>query len=103
MKHMTTRHQALLGLAGLGLMAAPAEAGKLIHDAEQDILQEQFGERWAKQDEEIDAKLKALEKKHGSKPNIIHIMWDDNSFGEVGIPVFNKIRGFDTPNLNKMG
>jgi len=30
-------------------------------------------------------------------------MWDDNSFGEVGIPVFNKIKGFDTPNINKMG
>ncbi len=30
-------------------------------------------------------------------------MWDDNSFGEVGIPTMNAIRGFDTPRLNKMG
>ncbi|MCU4174852.1 sulfatase-like hydrolase/transferase [Carboxylicivirga sp. N1Y90] len=78
-------------------------AQEIIHDAEQTILQEQYGEQWAAQDKEIDKKLKALEKKYGKKPNIIHIMWDDNSFGEVGIEAFNKIRGFDTPRLNKMG
>ncbi len=43
--------------------------GQIIHDAEQSILQEQFGEQWATQDKEIDAKLKALEKKFGKKPN----------------------------------
>lgn len=80
-----------------------SQKSKIIHDAEQEALQEQFGERWATQDKEIDQKLKALEKKFGKKPNIIHIMWDDNSFGEVGLETFNKIRGFDTPRLNKMG
>ena len=78
-------------------------AADIIHDAEQEILQKQFGEQWAEQDKDIDQKLKALEQKFGKKPNIIHILWDDNSFGEVGIPVLNKIRGFDTPNINKMG
>jgi arylsulfatase len=76
---------------------------KIIHDAEQEILQEQFGEQWAEQDTEIQKKLDALYEKHGKRPNIVHIMWDDNSFGEVGIEEFNKIRGFDTPRLNKMG
>lgn len=80
-----------------------AQKGEIIHDAEQEILLEQYGIQWAKQDKEIDKKLKALEKKYGKKPNIVHIMWDDNSFGEVGIEAFNKIRGFDTPRLNKMG
>jgi arylsulfatase len=75
---------------------------QIIHDAEQAILQEQFGDQWAIQDKEIDEKLKALEKKFGKKPNIIHIMWDDNSLGEVGMPVLNKVRGFDTPVINKM-
>jgi len=79
------------------------ETTGIIHDAEQAILQEQFGEKWATQDKEIQKKLDELYKKHGKRPNIIHIMWDDNSFGEVGIPTFNKIRGFDTPRLNKMG
>lgn len=78
-------------------------SANLIHDAEQTILQEQFGEKWAVQDEKLQAKLDALYEKYGKRPNIVHIMWDDTSFGEVGVPVFNKIRGFDTPRLNKMG
>ncbi|WP_019028041.1 sulfatase-like hydrolase/transferase [Colwellia piezophila] len=85
------------------LSATAATKANLIHDAEQNILQEQFGEKWAKQDVGLQKKLDALYKKHGKRPNIIHIMWDDTSFGEVGIKAFNKIRGFDTPNINKMG
>ncbi len=88
-----------LSLAGTAFAATSA---KLIHDAEQSILQEQFGEKWAKQDVKLQEKLDALYKKYGKRPNIIHIMWDDTSFGEVGVPVFNKIRGFDTPRLNQM-
>jgi len=76
---------------------------QIIHDAEQQILQEQYGEQWAEQDKDIQEILDAMYKKYGKRPNIIHIMWDDNSFGEVGIETFNKIRGFDTPRLNKMG
>ena len=78
------------------------QAKPIIHDAEQGILQKQFGKEWAKQDIGIDEKLKALEKKFGKKPNIIHIMWDDNSFGEVGIPALNQTRGYDTPRINQM-
>ena len=92
-----------IGLFLLGLMPVIAQKAHIIHDAEQAILQEQYGDQWAAQDKEINKKLAALEKKFGKKPNIIHIMWDDNSFGEVGIKAFNKIRGFDTPRLNKMG
>lgn len=84
-------------------LLTPAWGAEIIHDAEQAILQKQFGAEWAEQDKEIDKKLQALEKKFGKKPNLIHIMWDDNSFGEVGIPALNKIRGYDTPRINKMG
>jgi arylsulfatase len=90
----------VLSLAGNVLAATSAN---LIHDAEQSILVEQYGEKWAAQDKIFQEKLDGLYKKHGKRPNIIHIMWDDTSFGEVGIPVMNKIRGFDTPRLNKMG
>lgn len=76
---------------------------EIIHDAEHYILVDQYGDKWTEQDKEVDKKLAALEAKYGKKPNIVHIMWDDNSFGEVGIEAFNKIRGFDTPRLNKMG
>lgn len=75
---------------------------QIIHDAEQAILQKQFGEQWAEQDKDVAKQLAALEKKFGKKPNIIHIMWDDNSFGEVGMPELNKIRGYETPRINKM-
>ncbi len=92
-----------LSLLLLGLFfSLSSNAQKIIHDAEQALLQDQFGDQWAKQDREVQKKLADLEKKFGKKPNIIHIMWDDNSFGEVGIEEFNKIRGFDTPRLNRM-
>ena len=29
-------------------------------------------------------------------------MWDDMAFGDAGIPVVNKLRGFDTPSCNRM-
>jgi len=80
-----------------------ATSADLIHDAEQDVLIEQYGKDWEIQDKSLQVKLDALYKKYGKRPNIIHIMWDDTSFGAVGIPTMNKIRGFDTPRLNKMG
>jgi arylsulfatase A-like enzyme len=85
------------------LLGLPASADDIVHDAEQQILEEQFGEQWAAQDIEIQKQLDEMYKKYGKRPNIVHIMWDDNSFGEVGIPVLNKIRGYDTPRLNEMG
>lgn len=67
-----------------------AKAPTLVHDAEYYILYEQLGDSWAKEDKEIDQKLKALQEKHGRPPNIVHILWDDTSFGDVGIPAINK-------------
>jgi len=90
---MFYKHFSLV-IIGFLFISLGTSAQEIIHDAEQTILQEQFGEQWAKQDKEVAKKLAALEKKFGKKPNIIHIMWDDNSFGEVGIESFNKIRGF---------
>ena len=80
-----------LWLTGLSMLfsATPITAGdnsKIIHDAEHYLLEAQYGERWAAEDQAISAKLAALEKKHGRRPNLIHIMWDDTALGEVGIP-----------------
>jgi arylsulfatase len=75
---------------------------RIVHDAEHYILEAQHGERWAEEDAAIDARLAELEAKHGTKPNIIHIMWDDTALGEVGIPEIQKVRGFETPNMNQM-
>ncbi len=101
MKQKTTIALAapLLALSFAG--SALAEPKPIIHDSEYYILKAQHGETWAKQDQEIQEKLTALEKKHGSKPNIIHIMWDDTAVGKIGVPQIQAPRGFRTPNINK--
>ena len=90
----------VLSLAGNALAKGPAE---IIHDAEYYVLEAQHGKKWAAEDKALDKKLKKLRKKHGTPPNIIHIMWDDTGVGEVGIPQIQKMRGWETPNINKFG
>ncbi len=90
---------ATLTLAGASI---PAFAKDIIHDAEHYILEAQHGKKWAKEDSALDKRLAELKKKHGTRPNIIHIMWDDTAVGEVGIPEIQKVRGFETPNINAM-
>ena len=92
---------ALLGLAVLMAVSAPIQAKDIIHDAEHYVLLAQHGDAWAEQDKEIDRKLQALRDKYGTPPNIIHIMWDDTPVGEIGIPEIQKMRGFETPNMNQ--
>ncbi|MEA2058318.1 MAG: sulfatase-like hydrolase/transferase, partial [Actinomycetota bacterium] len=79
-----------------------ATPGPVVHDAEYYVLFDQQGDAWAAEDHELDAKLAELEERFGAKPNIVHIMWDDMAFGDAGIPALNKVRGFDTPNSNRM-
>jgi arylsulfatase len=88
-------------LLSAGAVAAK-EGGEIVHDAEHYILLEQHGETWAAEDKELDKKLEALREKYGKRPNIVHILFDDTSTGEVGSALANKIRGYDTPNMNRM-
>lgn len=81
---------------------ATAQSAGIIHDAEHYVLEAQHGDKWAMEDADIQEKLAALEAKHGTRPNIIHIMWDDTAVGEVGIPEIQAVRGFSTPNMNQM-
>jgi len=78
------------------------QAQDIVHDAEYYIIAAQNGERWAVEDKDIDKKLKELEKEFGTKPNIIHFMWDDQPVMAFGDPLYQKLRGYETPNLNKM-
>ncbi len=83
--------------------AAPSYSGDaIVHDAEYYILENQHQAAWATEDAELDAELTRLEGIHGQRPNIIHIMWDDSAVGEVGIPQIQKVRGFETPNINDL-
>ena len=97
-----TRTITLCLIACVVALSATSTAAQLVHDAEYYILEAQNGERWAAEDGLLDKKLAELRAKHGTPPNIIHVMWDDTSFGDVGIPAINKIRGFETPSLNRM-
>ena len=92
----------LVALGGGWTNIAGAQGSEIVHDAEYYILEAQNGERWAAEDAALDKRLAELRAKHGTPPNIIHVMWDDTSFGDVGIPAINQIRGFETPNMNRM-
>lgn len=92
----------LFGVSVLVTSCNAKENNKIIHDAEFYVLEAQNGKKWAADDKALDKKLAELKKKHGRPPNIIHIMWDDTAYGDVGIPAIQKVRGLETPNLNKM-
>ena len=100
MKKTNRSASVLLVVMGLCFaVALPGLAAGIVHDAEYYILEAQNGERWAVEDGELDARLAELRQKHGAPPNIVHIMWDDTSYGDVGIPEISKIRGFTSPNI----
>ena len=47
----------------------------IVHDAEYYILEAQHVERWRGEDAQLQQRLTELRKKHGTPPNIVHIMW----------------------------
>ena len=74
----------------------------IVHDAEFQRLWQQKGQEWIAEDKEIEQKLEALRKKHGKRPNIIHIMWDDMKYGAIGHPMLNNVTGYKSPNINQL-
>ena len=80
----------------------PDSRGTIIHDAEYYIIEAQNGKAWAVEDGKLDKKLAELRKKYGAPPNIIHYMWDDQPVMSFGDPIYQKIRGYETPQLNKL-
>ncbi|WP_299354757.1 sulfatase-like hydrolase/transferase [uncultured Shimia sp.] len=91
----------LLAIPLIGLSASFASA-EIVHDAEYYVLKAQNGESWAAEDADIQAKLAALREKHGAPPNLIHIMWDDTAYGDLGMPGIQAVRGLNTPNINAL-
>ncbi|HID94298.1 MAG TPA: sulfatase [bacterium (Candidatus Stahlbacteria)] len=76
---------------------------QIIHDGEYNFVKTQHAEAWAKQDKQIDEKLKEIQKKQGGKrPNILYILVDDVGFGDFGMPELNYVRGTQTPRINKL-
>ena len=59
-------------------------------------------EKWKAEDEQVTAKLEALEKRFGKRPNIIYILADDVGWGEPGCYLGGELRGTPTPTLDRM-
>jgi arylsulfatase A-like enzyme len=93
---------ALLAL-GLASHIAFASAADIVHDAEYYILEKQNGEKWSLEDKDLDKRLAEFRKSNdGKPPNIFYILIDDIGFGDLGSATLNSIRGYKTPNINKV-
>jgi len=85
------------------VISAGAQDSEIIHDGEYNFLAAQHGEKWAKEDIEIEADLAQIRKKNGGKrPNILYILIDDISFGQMGNRALNYVTGIKTPEINKL-
>ena len=79
---------------------ASAQQSTIIHDGEYVVIAAQHGERWDREDAEIDAVLAGIRGRNGGKPpNIVFILLDDVGFGEIGTPDLDVIRGYSTPRI----
>jgi arylsulfatase A-like enzyme len=75
---------------------------EIIHDAEFYIIEDQNKERWNDEDSDLNKRLAELKKEHGTPPNIVYILFDDQQFGAIGFPGIQKILGYSTPIMNTM-
>ena len=94
-----------IGKFALSLAIAVAFGGTSFaqqFDAPYYEFEKKHGPEWAKEDKAIDAKLAALEKKFGKKPNIIYILVDDIGHGELGSQGGGANRGTPTTELDRM-
>ncbi|MCP4878835.1 MAG: sulfatase-like hydrolase/transferase, partial [Gammaproteobacteria bacterium] len=94
----------LLVILSLCGVTANADANpNIVRDAEFYYLQSQFAEKWAEEDAVIDEKLVSIHKENGGRPpNIIYILIDDVSFGQMGNRAMNYVTGVKTPNINQL-
>jgi arylsulfatase len=75
---------------------------EIIYDAEYYVSRAANREAWDAEDAAVAERLSSVGDDRGRRPNIIHLMWDDMAFGDLGIPALKAIRGFETPNIDRM-
>ena len=99
-KSIFTLFAFILCLAGIQMALAE---DRIIHDGEFEFLRQQHGEKWDAEDKEIDQMLADIREKNGGKrPNILYILIDDVSFGQMGNRKLNYVMGIRTPKINKL-
>ncbi|ARN73187.1 sulfatase-like hydrolase/transferase [Oceanicoccus sagamiensis] len=92
----------LLLAAVSGLIAVQVSAKDIIHDGEYYFVEAQYKDAWQKEDKQVESKLAEIRKKNGGKrPNILYVLIDDVSFGQMGKPALNDVMGIKTPNINE--
>jgi len=92
----------VIALCLFGIQWAQADSS-IIHDGEFEFLRQQYGEKWDSEDKEVDQMLAEIRKKNGGKrPNILYILIDDVSFGQMGNRAMNYVTGIKTPKINKL-
>lgn len=85
------------------LLALPSFASEIVHDGEYQFLRRQHGDKWDAEDKEIDQKLADIRAKNGGeRPNILYILIDDVSFGQMGNRKMNYVMGIETPSINAL-
>ncbi len=93
----------LIGLMFVGLGSKDIHAADIAHDAEHYVLEEQKAAEWAEDDAAVDEKLAEFRTANeGKPPNILYILIDDMGFGDMGLPELNALRGYSTPNINRL-
>jgi arylsulfatase len=98
----------VLFIAALSLMLiscfsiTPQAEDKIVHDGEYYFVKQQYAKQWAAEDKQVDMKLAEIRKKNGGKrPNILYVLIDDVSFGQMGNRAMNYVMGIKTPKINK--
>jgi arylsulfatase len=98
MKVQFTKSKSLaLILSAMSIIVLPTYCHAIQHDAPYLMQLQKDKGKWNQEDQSINAKLQALEKKYGKKPNIIYILADDIGWGEPGVYGMGKLRGNPTP------
>ncbi len=83
------------------VQAVSVLANDIVHDGEFNFLKAQHGEAWAAEDKETDSLLAEIRDRNGGKrPNILYVLIDDVSFGQMGRPAMNDVMGVQTPRIN---
>jgi len=92
----------LVGAWAMAPAATAQQRSQFVHDAEYYIIEAQNSQQWAVEDDALDARLAELRQQYGTPPNIIHLMFDDQPVMSFGDPIYQKIRGYETPNMNTL-